>query len=376
MTPAAGAGELALFQRFPRLRDGLARLPLGSFPSPVQRLEATGRELGLERLYLKRDDLCGADYGSNKVRKLEFLLGQALRQGAREVLTLGFAGSNHSLATALCAHKAGLGCVSVLMPQVPTRYARTNLLASLACSARLRPCSGPLTLGPVLAWQWLRAWLRSGARPGFIPAGGSSALGAVAYVNAALELQAQVAAGELPRPDRIYLPFGSMGSAAGLALGLRAAGWTCPVHAVRVIEPLWASQAGFRRLLRRTAALLHRLDPDFPAGVPEPPAWTIRDGFLGPGYARFTPAGQEAAQLLRRTARIPANGTYSAKAFAALVADARAGALAGETVLYWNTFNSRDLAPLTAGMDFRDLPAGLRRCFTDELQALDLKPGP
>jgi D-cysteine desulfhydrase len=362
---------LPLFRAYPRLSAVLPYASLGDYPTPVEQPAALARELGLAGLFVKRDDLTGVVYGGNKVRKLEFLLGQAVRDGAKQVVTVGFAGSNHALATAVYARRLGLRSTSLLLPQANARYVRLNLRASFAHGAELRHVRGPLALGVGAAALAIRCRIRDGRRVAFVPGGGSSPLGIVGYVNAAFELQQQVAAGVLPQPDVIYVAMGSMGTTAGLLLGLRAAGLSSRVVAVRVIEPALANARGMLRLLRGATSLLRRSDPGFP-----PLAWSlqdlqIRDDYLGAGYARFSPAGVRAARLLTELAGLPANGAYTAKAFAALAGDAAAGQLAGKAVLFWNTFNSRDLAGVAAAVDYRQLPRAFHRYFTGALQPLE-----
>ena len=98
---------------------------------------------------------------------------------------------------------------------------------------------------------------------------------------------------------------------------------------------------------------------------------TIRDDCLGPGYARFTDPGATAAELVHRETGIVLNGAYTANAFAAVLADADRGVLQGKTVLFWNTYNSRDLSALTAQADYRQLPQAFHRYFEEEVQPLD-----
>lgn len=377
MTSLDSAGRrLPLFLDYPGLEKGLPYVALGRFPTPVEALEPLGRELGVGRLAIKRDDLSGAAYGGNKVRKLEFLLGAARRAGAREVVTVGFAGSNHALATALYARALGLRCTALLLPQVGAQYVRRNLLAGRGAGAALRHYRNLATL-MIGGWgEFLRGRWRDGVWPYYIPPGGSCPLGVAGYVNAALELRDQIAAGETEAPDRIYVPLGSMGTAAGLALGLKAAGLGSQVVAVRVIEERLASGKGMAALLRQTGALLHKLDPAFPrADLPGPAfsagALVIRNDYFGAGYARFTEAGVRAAELMRARAGLPLNGAYSAKAFAALLGDAARGELKGKAVLFWNTYNSRDLDALIAGVDYHALPPALQRYFEEEVQPLD-----
>jgi D-cysteine desulfhydrase len=362
---------LALFRAYPRLRERLPYVALGCLPTPVELLERVGAELGLERLYVKRDDLSGVTYGGNKVRKLEFLLGDALRADAQEVITLGFAGSNHALATAIYAQQLGLRCVSLLMPQVNAHYVRRNLKAGYHFQAELRPCSGAAVLTLDLLRKSLHDRMRDGVFPRFIPGGGSCPLGVVGYVNAALELADQIRSGQLPEPDIIYVPMGSMGTSAGLALGLKAAGLRSRLVAVRVIEDKWASPQALQRLLSRTATFLHKLEPDFPSLVGAEDALTIRDDCLGDGYARFTAKGMRASELLREKAGIVLNGSYSAKAFSAILDDSPQRLARNQTVLFWNTYNSRDLSPMTAHVDYQQLPRAFHRYFEEDVQPLD-----
>ena len=221
---------IPLFEEYPLLREKLAYVPLGEFPTPVQKLERLGAELGISQVYIKRDDLSGKLYGGNKPRKLEFILGDVLRSRAKEAMTFGGAGSNHALSTAMYAREVGLKSISMLMPQPNARYVRRNLLMSHYCGAELHPCGSglesvrnmPLVYAAAI-YQLLRHRLRKGRLPYFIPPGGSSLLGVVGFVNAALELGRQIAGGEMPEPEYIYVACGTMGTAAGLTLGLRAA---------------------------------------------------------------------------------------------------------------------------------------------------------
>lgn len=364
---------LPLLRDYPRLKERLPRVALGVFPTPVEKLPSLDGAVGIDRLYIKRDDLSGVVYGGNKVRKLEFLLGAARRDGARGVMTVGFAGSNHALATAIYARQLGLTSTSLLLPQLNAQYVRRNLLAGLSCGAELAGCRNSITLCGGILSGMLRGWLRQGVFPKFIPAGGSCPLGVVSYVNAAMELREQIAAGELPAPDRIYVPLGSMGTSVGLALGLQAAGLKTQVIAVRVIEERLCSPRKMKALFDQTSEFLHQHDPSFPIVAFSEAMLTIENSCLGEGYARFTEAGARATELLREKAGIILNGAYSAKAVAALLSDAQRGELGGKVVLFWNTYNSRDLTSFTDGLDYRELPRSFHRYFEEDVQLLDTR---
>ncbi len=361
---------LSLFERFPRT----ATLPLAgiaSLPTPMTDLSHLLDGLDVHSLWVKRDDLTNAVYGGNKVRKLEFLLGDALRRNAKEVVTFGFAGSNHALATAIYARRLGLGCTSLLLPQVNAHYVRRNLLAGQHFGADLRHFENWTLLGIGLARTLLLGGIRQRVLPRIIPAGGSCPLGILGYVNAAFELKEQIGAAKMPEPDIIYVPLGSMGTSVGLELGLRAAGLRSRVVAVRVIEERYARLKKHRQLFSDTVSLLRRADASFPRLNISDDGVEIRNDCLGDGYARFTAKAVRAAALMKEKAGIVLNGTYSAKAFSALVGDAAGGLLKGKTVLFWNTYNSRDLSSSAAGVDYRRLPRAFHRYFEEDVQPLD-----
>jgi D-cysteine desulfhydrase len=369
--PLEKAGTLPLFKDYPRLTGQLPHVSLGRFPTPVEKLERVGNAIGLNNLYIKRDDLSGAVYGGNKVRKLEFLLGDALRRNAKEVITFGFAGSNHALATAIYANRLGLGSTSLLLPQVNANYVRRNLLVSHYFKADLRHYKNWTLLSLGLLRKLLRGGMKHGTFPLLILAGGTCPRGIAGYVNAAMELKEQIITGEMPEPDFIYVPLGSMGTAVGLTLGLKAAGLKCRIIAVRVIEERFANEKKMARLFRDTVLFLRKLDPGFPELLLGEDDWNVRDDCLGEGYARFTEKAMEAAFFMREHTGIIFNGTYSAKAFSALLDDAGKQALRGKTVLFWNTYNSKDLSKFAAEVDYHRLPEAFHRYFEEDVQPLD-----
>jgi len=330
---------LPLHDRFP----GTKKLPyvsLGYFPTPVEPVPDLARLLGLPLLLVKRDDVSGGAYGGNKVRKLEFLLGQALAERRRAVITFGAVGSNHVRATAVYAGRLGLQVHAVLAPQASTPYVDANLAADRAAGATLHFVDSygqALGRGTELRDEFAR---RDGIEPFIIPFGGTNSIGTLGFVNAAFELAAQIAAGVSPEPDLIYVAYGSTGTASGLALGLAAAGLRTSVVGVRVVPAESTNAERTKRVMEGAVALLRESDAGFPAIKPEDVALEVRDGFLGDGYAVATAASQEAVALAQAN-HMHLETTYTGKALAALVADARAGRLAGKTALFWNTYNSR-----------------------------------
>lgn len=362
---------LTLFQAFPGLASKLAHLPLAELPTPVQALPALGEHLGHRNLYLKRDDLSGKPYGGNKVRKLEWLLAEAQAREARAVMTFGTAGSNHCLATTLYARGIGLESISILSPQTNAWSVGRNLKMGFHAGAELHHYDSEPVAERGAGWQTAKRLIRDEPPPHVIRRGGSSALGTVGFVNAGLELAAQVAAGELPVPDLLYVALGTMGTASGLAIGLAAAGLPTKVVAVRVVHPKYANEEDFRTLFDRTAAMLHRLDQSFPRLRADDACYSIRHEQYGEKYARYTEAGMQAVALMQSHEQIALEGTYTGKALAALIADARKGALRGKTVLFWNTYNSRPFPEQAMNIDYLHMPLSLHRYFEEPFQPLD-----
>jgi D-cysteine desulfhydrase len=182
--------------------------------------------------------------------------------------------------------------------------------------------------------------LRDGIEPFVIPFGGTNSRGTIGFVNAAIELAGQIEAGALPEPDLIYVAYGSTGTASGLAIGLAAVALRTSVVGVRVVPAESTNPERTRRVMEEAIDLLRELDAGFPRVRPENVALEVRDGFLGGGYATATAESLEAVALAKAN-DMHLETTYTGKALAALVADARAGRLAGKTALFWNTHNSR-----------------------------------
>lgn len=359
------AAPRPLFDRFPALAERLPWAPLGDLPTAARRLDALGEALGGVDLSLKDDGRSSAHYGGNKVRKLEFALAAALAENAPAVLTFGYAGSNHATATAVHARRLGLSSISMLLPQENAEYLRRNLLVSLAVGAELHeyPSRAALAAGTALAL--LRWRLRHGRQPFVVSPGGSSPLGTVGFVAAAFELERQIDEGIVAMPDLLYVSGGSAGTAVGLGLGIAAAGLPIRVVAVRVTEERDLDWKRMAALWGRTNALLADADPSFPRVELRRDAVELRGEFFGGRYALVTPQAKEAIELAREREGLALDGTYTAKALACLVADARAGRLEGKRALFWSTCNSADLSGLLAGVSAERLPRRLRRYFDD-----------
>lgn len=358
--------DRALFGHFPALAGALPHRSVAELPTPVDLHPGADLGLNCAGLAVKRDDASSPLYGGNKVRKLEFLLADALERGCRAVATFGVAGSNHALATAIHARRLGLEAYSLLTHQSNAAYVARNLLAGHTAGAHLVAFDSE-EAAAAGARRLVREGEARDAPVCVIPGGGSSPLGALGFVSAALELADQVAAGLLPAPELIYVALGTTGTVAGLMLGLALAGLDTEVVAVRVVREDIGSPSRILALQRGAARLLAPgvpgLDGDYEGRLP-----TLRHEFLGPGYARFTPEGVAAIAWARARLGIRLEGTYTGKACAALLADAGAGRLAGRQVLFWDTYSP---APAATAADYRDLPRAFHGYFERPVQPLD-----
>ena len=197
-----------------------------------------------------------------------------------------------------------------------------------------------------------------------IPMGGSSWLGAVGFVNAGLELAAQLESGGTEAPDRLYVASGTMGTAAGLVLGLALANMPTEVHAIRVSHESISNRTAMQRLINKTAVMMHRLDAAVPADIAQRTRLCFRDDFFGAGYAQTDAATDRAVAIARNDLGLALDTTYSGKAMAALLHDAEQAALAKQSMLFWNTCNSRDL-PVSSALpdDTSQLPEEFLRYY-------------
>lgn len=345
--------ERPLFRRFPRLAEVLPWIDLGGLPTPLVRAERLGERIGTQGLIVKCDDQAGAEYGGSKARKLEHLLAEAISRDSSGVLTIGGVGSNHALATAIHARRQELDCTLLLLPESPSEHARAHLLAEHRLGCEQLPARG------VDASDIDGALARRGReeRPYVIPMGGTSPLGNAGYVNAAFELATQCEEGSLDSPDVIYVALGTTGTAAGLYVGLRAAGLPSRLVAVRASNPGTGSLRHLHAEIEATSTFLHGLDPSFPEIEPSAELLRLEHGFAGRGYAIPSEAGGQATEIAREAGGIELDSTYTAKAFAALIHDA--SAYVDQSVLFWNTYDPRVVS--TEGVTPQDLPRSFRR---------------
>lgn len=343
---------------FPTLGLRLGRETLATLPTPVRTLdlEHHGSTCSIS---IKCDNLTGAIYGGNKVRKLEYALWPARVRHRKRIATFGAVGSNHALATSLYARSLGYNCICFLSHQSIAPGIRQILAAHFAAGTKIVRYGG--------AYRSRIATLREhlwNADCWLIPAGGSSWLGTIGFVNAGLELAAQIRSGEIEEPHRIYIATGTMGSAVGVAIGLALAQLSCKVEAIRVSPTTISNDELVSRLIAKTILMMHRLDPAVPADLENSINIRMRHEFFADGYGRSNSETDEAIAIASGQMGLELEQTYTGKAMAALLSDKRKRN--DESVLFWNTYNSAELPVVAHAETYVDtLPHEFRRYLAD-----------
>ena len=283
------------------------KIPLGIFPTPIQKLDNLSRDLNAN-IYIKRDDMTGIALGGNKVRKLEYLLCEAQKQGAEIVFTTGGAQSNHAMLTAACCNKIGMTPILILKKKGVTDKKGNQLLESLmGTDVRFMDTDSYDDI-----YEEMDKVGASLKRPYYkIPCGGSNALGTVGYVNCVKEIADQGFSF-----DRIICAEGSGGTMAGLALGAKLFMPACRVTGMMVDSDPFEEITV--RLMKEAAGIL-KSDVEI-----------TKDDFdlidmCGPGYAIASREGNEAVSWMAEKEGIFLDPVYTGKAFAGLIRMAKEG---------------------------------------------------
>lgn len=311
--------------------DQLPRVPLLFLPTPLTELKRLSRHLGGPRIFIKRDDLTGLGLGGNKTRKLEFLLGEALRQGCDTVITGGAAQSNHCRQTAAAAAAVGLECHLALGGERPP-FPEGNLLLDGLFGAVVHWC-GEQKKGeriPEIA-ETLRS---KGRRPYVIPFGGSNATGALGFVAAISELASQIASLNIPLHHLVFSS-ASGGTHAGIAVGIEVSHLDIEAIGIAIDragpgDPPY--EAELATIANQVAEKLE-LPFTFTAGD-----LRMKYGYLGRGYGVVGPLEREAIQLVAREEGVLLDPVYTGRTMGALIDMIRKKEFAsGDTVLFWHT---------------------------------------
>jgi len=296
----------------------LARFPRIRFfpgPTPLEPLDNLSRELGGPRLWIKRDDCTVLATGGNKVRKLEFLAGEAMALGCDHLITQGAVQSNHVRQTAAAAARLGMTSSALLEHRIETNDAdylgSGNVLLDqmFGCALEYRPGGTDMNAELEAAADKLRA---AGKKPYVIPGGGSNRVGALGYVGCAQELMQQADEMGL-RIDRLVTATGSAGTHAGLVVGMEGMNANVPVLGIGVRAPKDRQETNVHNLAQATAEYLGMKGGIARAAV------VANCDYIGGGYGIPTDAMLEALRMLARLEGILLDPVYSGKAMSGLI---------------------------------------------------------
>ncbi len=316
------------------------RLALAQIPTPLVLLERLSRELNGPRIWLKSDDLTGALASGNKIRKLEFLLAEALEQGCSTVITCGGLQSNHCRATAAMAARLGLSCELILrgprtLEERPEPYElrdvyedglEGNLLLDHLCGAKTHiysPRFYAQNLNALLLEHIQQAEFSPTEKCYGIPTGGSNSLGLWGYISAAKELHEDCTQKGFV-PDAVVCASGSGGTQGGLTLGFHLLGETLPVVGMAVCD---SSEYFSNKIQEDVKGWQARFYPSAQTLYQDINILTL-DNYIGPGYAQGYEALFECIRWVAAKEGVVLDPVYTGKAFYGMVEEIKAGRFA------------------------------------------------
>ena len=329
------------------MTHNLPKASLGYFPTPLIELTRLGKTLGGPNIYMKRDDNTGLALGGNKTRKLEYIIGDALAKGADTVITAGAIQSNHCRQTAGAAASLGLECHLVLGGEEPEQP-QGNLLLDKVYGCHIH-WAGENRKGediPALVAQ-LKA---EGKKPYVIPYGGSNELGAVAFIEAYKELNAQR---EALKVDFSHIIFASSSGAthAGLMLGNKMLETYSQIVGINIDKGEMDKVPFDEHIvsLANSTAQLIAADYQFTADD-----LILNSDYVGDGYGVIGELEKEAIALTAQNEGILLDPVYTGRAMGGLIDMIRTGQIkATDNVLFWHTGGAPALFAYADDLDIR-----------------------
>jgi len=310
------------------------RQRLAHLPTPLEPLPRLSQHLGGPQIFVKRDDQTGLAMGGNKARKLEYLIADALQRGCDTLVTTGGQQSNHARQTAAAAARLGMKCELILPRAVPyeaVEYQHSgNVLLDRLFEAQLEFPANDADAQAIIDTR-IEELIARGQRPYFIPMGGSTALGALGYVTAALELLEQSRQQQLAI-DHIFVATGSAGTHAGILAGLLIARHAANLQGIAISGTSPIKESLVHSLASQVLAMLDASADHLAERV------RVDDRFVGPGYGLPTDAMLEAVHLTARLEGLLLDPVYTGKAMAGMISSVRGGKMsANENVVFWHT---------------------------------------
>ncbi len=366
-----------LFEVFPNLEGKVPWISiLTGVPSDVDRLTELENYLNLTdgEIYIKRDDKDHKIYGGNKLRKFEFIFGEALKKKKKGIITLGGIGTNHGAACAIVAKELDLKCELFLSLQPISWHVQRSLLLYHYFGAKLH-FTKMFELGVLksLLFRFFhpKYYLMSiGGSPLF---GIGTPLGSIGFINAIFELKNQIDEGILPAPDIIFVAAGSTGTAAGLTAGCKLLGLKTKVYPVNVSRDIVVNPKNLIKIANKSIKYLRKRDKSIPDVQVNKGDFYMIKGYLGSSYGVKTVKGQKAVDLVYelegKKLGFKLETTYTGKTMAAMLDFLEKEENKSKKILFWNTYNSNDLDTYLreTKFDYEKLPKKFHKYFTHKL---------
>jgi len=312
----------------------IPRLLFAHLPTPIEPMKNLSTYLDGPQLWIKRDDQTGLAFGGNKTRKLEFLLAEAIANGAKTLVTAGAQQSNHCRQTAAAACKFGLDCVLVLSTNElnsPNKDRSGNLILDDLLGAKIVWTTYERR-SEILDETFTRLW-NQGRRPYLIPIGGSNATGALGYTQAMRELLEQTGESSgISFPSLIVVASSSGGTQAGMVAGQQVFGLKTKILGISIDEPEEILRFRVASLASQVCDVLDEPHQINPASV------LVNDEYLGAGYGMMGEAEHEAIQVFARKEGILLDPVYTGRAAAGLIDLVRRKTFQkDQVILFWHT---------------------------------------
>jgi len=366
-----------LFEVYPNLEMKVPWISiLTGIPSDVDRLTELENYLKLTNgeIYIKRDDKDHKIYGGNKLRKFEFIFGEALKKKKKGIITLGGIGTNHGAACAIIAKELDLKCELFLSLQPISWHVQRSLLLYHYFGAKLH-FNKRFTLGVLQSLLFRlfhpKYYLMSiGGSPllGF-----GTHLGTIGFVNAIFELKNQIDEGILPEPDIIFVAAGSTGTSAGLTAGCKLLGLKTKVYPVNISRDIVVNPKKLIKIANKSIKYLRKRDKSIPDVQVNMGDFKMIKGYLGSNYGVKTVKGQKAVDLVYelegKKLGFKLETTYTGKTMAAMLEFLEKEENKSKIILFWNTYNSNDLDTYLreTKFDYEKLPKKFHKYFTQKI---------
>ena len=331
-----------LLSRFPRVS-------LAHLPTPLEYLPRLSKHLGGPDIYVKRDDCTGLGTGGNKTRKLEFLVADAIEKKADVIITQGAVQSNHARQTAAAACKVGMECELIFEKRVEDAddaYKHSgNVLLDRVFGANISEVDKGSDMNA--AMEALAEELRGkGKTPYIVPGGGSNVIGALGYIDCALEFMSQANRDGLVI-DHVVHATGSAGTQAGLIVGLKATSSNIPLLGIGVNAPKDAQEEKVWKLAVETADYVGA------PGCVQREDIVANCDYVGDGYGVPTESMNDAVMLLARLEGLLFDPVYSGKGLAGMIDLITTGYFAGaKSIVFIHTGGSVGLFGYSAQLKF------------------------